>query len=898
MKTNDLTHTPRERTSVFITGVDTSTPDDLVKDGMCEELHNMRYEGSAWRPTHPYNAIKEGISLPLTATIVYHHPAVGEGKYITEFQRVGVDGSTYNYALFDINTGESTSIITLTEQAKVSHFGNVLIFIGNTITYSLFKDGKYLPIKLNLDLPYINIAYADKKAYTTPHIYWKVDKQITLGTDYPIPANVYHSAFSQGGYNIFNDVVDYVKKHSSGVSLQLTVASMLHNFDGAYNPPLSIDGRWCGNVCFIVAYRMADGSIIQTSPLNLISRDTPYNISNIFKGKLYGKDAYSSATFETKDTFVWAETTLPLSTSDTSSTDISLEDSRLAHFTYYTPEISISIPQSVLNAEVVESIAIYATHINNAFDIDSFETIQDSSSIIDAYNKKSIVDQPLYLVKDIPLSQVKEKGGSISLNLTSIDLNRAINNEVYVPNILDSIKGETLLDFNNRLHVADTTTTIGDTPHFQKPFSVDPTKPDVKVSIASGIEVKTPNGLVRFAFPYNLCHEAFAFSYSRILSFPDTSITAFLSHVSSDSHVARYEATKSFANNFAFYTAPPTKEFQFPPLSAKRSGVIDISSLISSSTSFREPNRLQVSSTNNSFAYSFDNVYRIGSITNRILALQSAAIEMSDAKFGEMPLYAFTTEGIFALQAGAQTLYSNVIPINYDKIINPNTLAINGAIAYITEKGVHLLTNQGTQVISTPIHNKDNTPPLDFLRVCKMIYPKEHNEIVLLNEKSITGVAYVYNLDAGYWSTRDLKGIKLNTDELYYDNTLYDLANEDESKALSVEIITRPIKLGDVEFKRLETIIPRMATTTEDVLMDMYVDGSVDGKYYRPLRKLQAFNIDPDSVNPVVLRRTPFSAKYFTCKMQLDVAPDETTFNASITHIDFEWYRKLRHRMR
>jgi hypothetical protein len=305
-----------------------------------------------------------------------------------------------------------------------------------------------------------------------------------------------------------------------------------------------------------------------------------------------------------------------------------------------------------------------------------------------------------------------------------------------------------------------------------------------------------------------------------------------------------------------------------------------------------------VSATNNCFSFPFENSYTIGSATNRILALQSAAIEMSDAKFGEMPLYAFTTEGIFALQTGAQTLYSNVIPINYDKIINPNTLAINGAIAYITEKGVHLLTNQGTQVISTPIHDKSNRPPIDFLKVCKMIYPKEHNEIVLLNENSITGVAYVYNLEAGYWSTRDLKGIKLNTDELYYDKTLYDLANEDESKALQCSITTRPIKLGDVEFKRLETIIPRMATTTEDVLMDMYVDGSVDGKYYRPLRKIQAFDIAADSVNPIILRRTPFSAKYFTCRMQLDVAPDETTFNASITHIDFEWYRKLRHRMR
>jgi hypothetical protein len=187
-------------------------------------------------------------------------------------------------------------------------------------------------------------------------------------------------------------------------------------------------------------------------------------------------------------------------------------------------------------------------------------------------------------------------------------------------------------------------------------------------------------------------------------------------------------------------------------------------------------------------------------------------------------------------------------------------------------------------------------PPLDFLRTCKILWPKQYNDIVLFNEAYTK--AYVYNLDAGYWSTRDLAGHKINTDELVNGQYILDLADEDESKALPCRITTRPIKLGDVEFKRLETIIPRMATTTEEVLMDMSVDGSVDGKYYRPLRQIQAFDIATDSVNPLILRRTPFSAKYFKCKMQLDVAPNETTFNASITHIDFEWYRKLRHRMR
>jgi hypothetical protein len=263
---------------------------------------------------------------------------------------------------------------------------------------------------------------------------------------------------------------------------------------------------------------------------------------------------------------------------------------------------------------------------------------------------------------------------------------------------------------------------------------------------------------------------------------------------------------------------------------------------------------------------------------------------------GELTLYAFTEEGILALVAGSETLYASVAAINYDKIINPNTLAINGAIVYITEKGVHLLTNQGTQVISAPIHDSAGMPPLDFLRSCKIIYPKQYNEIVLLNEADKKGVAYVYNLDAGYWSTRDLKGFKLNTDELYLGNTIYDLADEDESKALPMTITTRPIKLGNIEFKRLETIAPRMSSGDKDFVSHIHLTGSVDGTNYMTLRE-HDLEIEAHKVNPFTLRRTPFSAKYFKYHMFMEPKQGET-FNPSITHIDFEWYIKFRRRMR
>jgi hypothetical protein len=160
------------------------------------------------------------------------------------------------------------------------------------------------------------------------------------------------------------------------------------------------------------------------------------------------------------------------------------------------------------------------------------------------------------------------------------------------------------------------------------------------------------------------------------------------------------------------------------------------------------------------------------------------------------------------------------------------------------------------------------------------------------------GKAYVFNLDAGYWSTRYLSGTKLNTDELVDNKNVYDLNDEDEDVALGCKITTRPIKLGNVEYKRLETIIPRMRTTNDSIELGISLEASNDGRTYVNLYKTDSFLGFSENINnPLVIRRVPFSAKYF--KLQLNLIPvNEDQFATSITHIDFEWYRRFSRRMR
>lgn len=890
MKNDNLTSPPRQRTSVAIQGIDRSSPDDIVKDGMCEELHNLRWKDNAWRPVHPHKkrSVKGLPDGQVTPTIIYKHPVSDPDYYIGQLKLIT---GSYRYVNYNITTGEYTTIATFRTLQKVSHFGNVLMFSdGVDMSYYLFKDNKYGEVSANLPLPSIDISYGDFKAYDTRYVYWKVNKQIFLDINTPILPDTYHPAWGGDNVNFFARAISAIASGTQEV--QITVAHMLYNVSQGIYPPDTEDGRIWGNVCLFTALRMDDGSILQVSPLHLISREIPYQVKRIFKGKLEGKDVTSNASFQTADEFIWAESN-PITVSPTLNTNLTLDDYRINPIQYFTPSLRISIPNEIVNNPLVESVALYATRVTNVFDIDMFATVRDNNVISDIYNEASIVDQPFYLIKEENINNIKQSSNTWDIEITQPLVDRSIHNSIYSPSILTPLFGDTTVDYNNRLHVGNITSVYGESPHLNGIFARDDTS---SLRIASGIEIKTLARTIRLlgAYTPSLPSGLLKPPYNRIFSYPDINIKAFMTHWQDADVASRFEAKVSLANGFAYRLQKGDNLYQYPELFVSSSNLVPFDSFSASPYLMEQPNRLQVSAPNNPFSFPFENSYTFGSSNNRIIAMQSAAIEMHEMKVGELPLYVFTEEGIFALVAGQNTLYASVAAINYDRIINPNTLAINGAIVYITEEGVHLLTSQGTQVISTPIHDANGMPPLDFLRTCKILWPKQYNEVVLHNEKD--NKAYVFNLDSGYWSTRTLNGVKLNTDELHSSSFIYDLTDEDESLSLDASFTTRPVKLGNVEFKRLETIIPRMNTGAGGSQIDLQLQGSVDGHEYHIMRECRSA-YDLNRVNPMVVRRTPFSAKYFNISMQFKPSSN-ASLATTITHIDLEWYHKFMRKMR
>lgn len=899
----NLTTPTRERTSVPIQGIDVSTPDDLVKDGSCETLHNMRYEAGAWRPVHKHHSKSVTFSTggSITGsnfTILYRHPTDIEDVYIARRTlKQFNDNTKYIICRYDTSNDTFTDIETFAALPKISHFGNVLIFTEGVATrYFIYEGATYKEVSPNLPLPTITITQDNNTPYKHDYKFFSLDKEFNWNTNTPLRRN---SLYSEANYPI-KDLLTKIRNHSTGAEFVVTTYRDIYNIDKGTMPPSKQDNRIYGNLCLIVAYRMSDATIIQSSPLHLITRDTdnntdnntvnkPYNIAKVTRGDLVestGLEANTGA----YDKCLWAVSN-PVAVSKTVNTNLTDSSPEFCPIYYRDISLKIEIPNDVItDNSIVSSVALYCTRLTPPFKYENYRNITEngSTSILDIYNTTDFLNSPFYLLKEYDKKNITDN--AIELDITPEMLEDMLQNERYTPSVQNVLSPSVTYDYNNRLHLAAPYIDYLASPHLSiSSWFIKGDSNDLQKSRRIGVSVNYDGQTKYICSPNFSTVTDLNVPYKSIISIPDTSVKAFLSQVEQNKLVSM-PANYAYGIGYAYYIKPPTDKYQFPPIELPEVGTID-ESLIQSAV-IPQSNRLQVSETNNCFSLPYDLSYRIGSESNRIIAMQSAAIEMSDAKFGELPLYVFTTEGVFALQAGATTLYSNIIPINYDVIINPSTIAINGAIMYITERGVHILSNQGSQVISTPIHLANGMPDIEFLKDAVFIHPKQRNEVVLHNiTKKKT---YVYNLDAGYWSTRDMTGIKINTDELVdKDNKcIYDLNDEDESVALDCEIKTRPIKLGNVEFKRLETIIPRMTTGAEEIAAELTL--SVDNT---ELRKTDLV-LRTESVNPFTWRRVPFSAKYFVFSAIFEKEEGETTYDLSFTHIDFEWYRRFSRRMR
>lgn len=288
----------------------------------------------------------------------------------------------------------------------------------------------------------------------------------------------------------------------------------------------------------------------------------------------------------------------------------------------------------------------------------------------------------------------------------------------------------------------------------------------------------------------------------------------------------------------------------------------------------------------------------------KIKALSSAAKALSQGQFGQFPLYAFTSEGVWALEVSTTGTYTARQPITRDVCINNNAVTqLDSAVIFPTDRGIMLLSGSQAQCISEAInseypfdvrklpafeklHNMLNHKPSTdkclptlpfskFLKQCQMLYDYVHQRIIVY-APNIT-YAYVLSLKTKQWGmifSNITSHLNAYPEALAIDannNVLnFSVQNAEAVKCLYV---TRPLKLEAANvLKTIDTLIQR----------GMFSKGNVSTVLYGS-RDLQNWYLVWSSKDHYLkgFRGTPY--KFFRIAGVATLSPDENIFGASVS---------------
>lgn len=118
--------------------------------------------------------------------------------------------------------------------------------------------------------------------------------------------------------------------------------------------------------------------------------------------------------------------------------------------------------------------------------------------------------------------------------------------------------------------------------------------------------------------------------------------------------------------------------------------------------SFNQSNRLFMSEVDNPFVFKGSLALTLPS---RVYEVSSASRALSEGQFGQFPIYAFSEDGIWAVEVDTQGRMSARQPISRDVILPGSSVCqLDDSVVFITKEGVKIIRGSNSQCISEPIH--------------------------------------------------------------------------------------------------------------------------------------------------------------------------------------------------
>ena len=806
------------------------TPDEMaVENGALSLCGNLELHDGALRPS-----IVTGtpLSQPLTingavAKILYVHET-GNYRHL-----IAIASSAIYWFLQDGSLGSTTPIKSFDYEASVlsvNSIGNTLIIVATDgIHYALWVDGGY--VNLPQKPPFVEITFSISDDYP--------ENYTNGGVDAEGSANGFREAFQQTTYSC-NDVFDKVKMSTNIIDLflgdsecltikedkQSDLTQSIYALINRTNNLIARKGRFYANFFVRYCYRMFDGSMIMHSSPVFIPVQIPDSymvlsanaISQVTNGTI---DTYDDFTFQRKD-----------GKNNTSRVHITK-----AAFIYYPRNVDLRY--TILDAkrdelkkwkDVIKSVDIFITppisNVDTSEKISSLRfgrknymlgkgllslTYESDKAIIgetsvyfpslsqDAYRNKLKNTSAFYKVCSLKLSDLaicSAKKLPVDKNAVyQVSLQEQMKDDYKTHNSLFAQGGYV---YNHRLNLYGMKEKLfqGFNGCVMLPglytLKYDDSIDDLRYKIQKiVVSLNTTSGTkyVESSDKFFSRQDIDVFMISNLVKFyPDSRADkmAIFCKDSSDNDVIFVFPLEQCAElNGAMHMGDFTDNFEQYKVESFDYTVDDVVEL---------SNKIYTSESDNAFYFPLNGINTVGIGT--IQGIASTTRALSQGQFGQYPLMAFSTDGIWAMEVSSKGTYSSIHPISREVCSNPKSItqldqsvlfATNRSISRIAESQVVSMSDvldgpgfniyglgkflnffndteeDSDTVKSTKAQMRQlidfTSSPIEFFQRCQVIYDYKNSRILCLDvtqtSKTSTAdtVALCYSIKDNAWST-------------------------------------------------------------------------------------------------------------------------------------------------
>lgn len=808
------------------------TPDEMaVENGALSLCGNLELHDGALRPS-----IVTGtpLSQPLTingvvAKILYVHET-GNYRHL-----IAIASSAIYWFLQDGSLGSTTPIKSFDYEASVlsvNSIGNTLIIVATDgIHYALWVDGGYK--YLSQKPPFVEIAFSISDDYP--------ENYSNGGVDAEGSANGFREAFQQTTYSC-NDVFDKVKMSMGDFLIgdvecltikedkQSDLTQSIYALVNRTNNLIARKGRFYANFFVRYCYRMFDGSMIMHSSPVFIPVQVPdsYMVLSANAFSLNATDGvintYDDFTFQredgknntsrvhiTKAAFIYYPRNV-----DLRYTILDAKRNELEKWKDVIKSVDIFITPPISNVDTSEKISSLRAGRRNymlgkgllSLNYESGGIKIGGTSVYfpslsqDAYRNKLKNASAFYKVCSLKISDLTNyttKKLPVDKNAVyQVSLQEQMKDDYKTHNSLFAQGGYV---YNHRLNLYGMKEKLfqGFNGWVMLPGlyilkyddSTDNQKYRYKIQkIVVSLNTTSGTKYVESSDRYFSRQDIDVFMISNLVKFyPDSKADkmAIFCKDSSDNDVIFVFPLEQCAElNGAMHMGDFTDNFEQYKVDSFDYTVDDVVEL---------SNKIYTSESDNAFYFPLNGINTVGIGT--IQGIASTTRALSQGQFGQYPLMAFSTDGIWALNVSSSGTYSSIHPISREVCSNPKAIIqLDQSVAFVTNRSFSRVAESQvvsmSDVLDGPGFNISaslgkilnffvdaegdsesvkttkaqmrqlidfTSSPIEFFQRCQVIYDYKNSRILCLDvtqtSKTSTAdtVALCYSIRDNAWST-------------------------------------------------------------------------------------------------------------------------------------------------